>query len=44
MKEYFTMTAHWIEIRGGELSPQGVLGAFPLQGASIEHQGACKKF
>ena len=36
MKEYFAMTAHWIEIRGGELSPQWmlhqrVLGAFPMQ-------------
>ena len=44
MKEYFTMTAHWIEIRGGELSPQWVLrqrvlGAFPVQDASIDHQG-----
>ena len=43
MKEYFTMTAHWIEIRGGELSPQWVLrqrvlGAFPVQDASIDHQ------
>ena len=36
MKEYFAMTAHWVEIHGGELSPQWVLcqrvfGAFPLQ-------------
>ena len=47
MKEYFTMTAHWIEIRGGELSPQWVLrqrvlGAFPVQDASIDHQGECQ--
>ena len=47
MEEYFTMTAHWIEIRGGELSPQWVLrqrvlGAFPVQDASIDHQGECQ--
>ena len=47
MKEYFTMTAHWIEIRGGELSPQWVLrqrvlGAFPVQDASMDHQGECQ--
>ena len=49
MKEYFTMTAHWIEIRGGELSPQWVLrqrvlGAFPVQDGSIDHQGECQSF
>ena len=47
MKEYFTMTGHWIEIRGGKLSPQWalrqrVLGAFPVKGASIDHQGECQ--
>ena len=48
MKEYFTiMTAHWIEIRGGELSPQWVLrqwvlSAFPVQDASIDHQDECQ--
>ena len=41
------MTAHWIEIRGGELSAQWVLcqqvlGAFPVQDASIDHQGECQ--
>ena len=47
MKEYFTMTAHWIEICGCELSSQWVfcqrvLGAFPVQDASIDHQGECQ--
>ena len=46
-KEYFTMTAHWIEIHGSELSPQWVLcqralGTFPMQDASIDHQGECQ--
>ena len=47
MKEYFTMTSHWIEIRSGELSPQWalcqrVLGAFLVQDAFIDHQGECQ--
>ena len=38
------MMDNWIEIRGGELSPQWVLrqwvlGAFLVQDASIDHQG-----
>ena len=43
MNELFTMTAHWIEIRGGDLSPQWVLSAFPEQEASIDHQDVCQK-
>ena len=42
MKKYFTMKAHWSEIRGGEPSTQRVLGAFPVQDASIDHQGECQ--
>ena len=44
MKEYFTMTAHWIEIREDNLGSKWVLrnrvlGAFPVQEVSIDHQG-----
>ena len=46
MKEYFTMTAHWIEIEGTPLTPSWelrhrVLGSYIVQDATIDHQGAC---
>ena len=46
MKEYFTMTTHWIEIGGSPLAPSWelrhrVLGSYAVQDATIDHQGAC---
>ena len=46
MKEYFTMTAHWIEIGGSPLAPSWelwhwVLGLYAVQDSPIDHQGAC---
>ena len=46
MKEYFTMTAHWIEIGGSPLAPtwelrHRVLGSYVVQDSPIDHQGAC---
>ena len=46
MKEYFTMTAHWIEIGGSPLAPhwelrRQVLGAYAVEDSPIDHQGAC---
>ena len=46
MKEYFTMTAHWIEIGGSPLTPtwelrHRVLGSYAVQDSPIDHQGAC---
>ena len=46
MKEYFTITAHWIEIGGTPLAPSlelhhRVLGSYAVQDATIDHQGGC---
>ena len=46
MKEYFIMTAHWIEIGGSPLAPSWelrhrVLGSYAVQDLPIGHQGAC---
>ena len=46
MKEYFTITAHWIEIGGSPLAPSWelrhrVLGSYAVQDSPIDHQGAC---
>ena len=45
MKEYFTMTAHWIHIEGSPLAPtwelwHRVLGSYSVEDSSIDHQGA----
>ena len=46
MKEYFTMTVHWIHIGGTQLQPtwelrHRMLGSYPVQATRIDHQGAC---
>ena len=45
MKEYFTMTAHWIHIGGSPLAPtwelrHRVLGSYSVEDSPIDHQGA----
>ena len=45
MKEYFTMTTHWIHIGGSPLAPtlelqHRVLGPYSVEDSPIDHQGA----